>query len=85
MAAVNLAGCVLFGISALASFVVPATGSVVDLAAASGCTVLGALCFLIGSLMLIPRPGAEPPPPEVRQAQASPRPPTAANFMRSGG
>jgi hypothetical protein len=55
MAAVNLAGCVLFGISALASYVVPSTGSVLDLAAVNWCTALGALCFFIGALMLLPR------------------------------
>jgi hypothetical protein len=55
MAAVNLAGCVLFGISALASYVVPSSGSVLDLAAVNWCTALGALCFFIGALMLMPR------------------------------
>jgi hypothetical protein len=55
MAAVNLAGCVLFGISALASYVVPSTGSVLDLAAVNWCTALGALCFFVGALMLLPR------------------------------
>ena len=55
MAAINLAGCVLFAISAVASFVVPASGSVLDLAAANWTTSLGALCFLIGALMLLPR------------------------------
>jgi hypothetical protein len=54
MAAVNLAGCVLFGISALASYVVPSTGSVLDLAAVNWCTSLGALCFFVGALMLLP-------------------------------
>jgi hypothetical protein len=55
MAGVNLAGCVLFGISAIASYVVPSTGSVLDLAAVNWCTALGALCFFIGALMLLPR------------------------------
>jgi hypothetical protein len=55
MATVNLAGCVLFGISAVASYIVPSTGSVLDLAAANWCTALGALCFFIGALMLLPR------------------------------
>jgi hypothetical protein len=55
MADVNLAGCVFFGISAVASYVVPSTGSVLDLAAVNWCTALGALCFFIGALMLIPR------------------------------
>jgi hypothetical protein len=44
--AVNLLGCVFFGISAVAGYVVPASGSVVDLAAANWNTCLGAACFL---------------------------------------
>jgi hypothetical protein len=52
MAAVNLAGCVFFGISAVASYVVPSTGSVLDLAAANWTIALGAACFFAGSLML---------------------------------
>jgi hypothetical protein len=55
MAAVNLLGCVFFGISAVASYVVPTSGSVLDLAAVNWCTALGALCFFIGALMLLPR------------------------------
>jgi hypothetical protein len=55
MATVNLAGCVLFGISAVASYVVPSSGSVLDLAAVNWCTALGALCFFIGAVMLLPR------------------------------
>jgi hypothetical protein len=53
---VNLLGCVLFGISAIAGVVVPSSGSVLDLAAANISTSLGALCFLIcalGTLRLI--------------------------------
>ena len=52
MAGINLAGCVFFGISAVASYVVPETGSILDLAAANWNTALGALCFLVGALML---------------------------------
>ena len=44
--AVNLLGCVFFGISAVAGYVVPSSGSVVDLAAANWNTSLGAACFL---------------------------------------
>lgn len=51
-AATNLAGCILFGISAIASYVVPSTGSVLALAPANFCTSLGALCFLIGAVLL---------------------------------
>jgi hypothetical protein len=52
MAAVNLAGCVFFGISAIASYVVPSSGSVLNLAAANWTTALGAACFFAGALML---------------------------------
>lgn len=52
MAGINLAGCIFFGISAIASYIVPETGSILDLAAANWNTALGALCFFIGALML---------------------------------
>jgi YrhK-like protein len=64
MAAVNLLGCVLFGISAIVSFVVPSTGSMLDLAAVNWCTALGALCFFIGAVMLLPRRQGVPRPKE---------------------
>jgi hypothetical protein len=48
--AVNLLGCVFFGISAVAGYVVPSTGSVLDLAAANVNTSLGAACFLACAL-----------------------------------
>jgi hypothetical protein len=54
MAAVNLAGCILFGISAVASYVVPSSGSILDLAAANWTTGLGAACFFAGALMILP-------------------------------
>jgi hypothetical protein len=53
IAAVNLAGSLAFGVSALASYVVPATGDVLALAAANCTTVLGALCFLVGAVLLL--------------------------------
>ena len=39
---------------ALAGYVVASTGSALDLAAANSWTALGALCFLVGSLLLLP-------------------------------
>ena len=54
IAAVNLLGCVFFGISAIAAYVVPATGSVVDLAGANAFTALGGLCFFVGAVLLLP-------------------------------
>jgi hypothetical protein len=62
MAAVNLTGCVLFGISAVASYVVPSSGSALDLAAANWTTALGAACFFAGALMLLPQHAEEPHP-----------------------
>ena len=44
--AVNLLGCIFFGISAIAGHVVPSTGSMLDQAAANWNTALGAACFL---------------------------------------
>jgi hypothetical protein len=53
IAAINLAGCVFFAISTVASYVVPKTGTALDLGAANWTTGLGALCFLIGSILLV--------------------------------
>ncbi len=47
---VNLLGCIFFGISAIAGYVVPSSGSIVDLAAANWNTSLGAACFLACAL-----------------------------------
>jgi hypothetical protein len=43
---INLLGCVLFGIAAVAGYVVPSSGSVLDLSAANWSTAAGAACFL---------------------------------------
>jgi hypothetical protein len=53
---VNLLGCVFFGIAAVAGYVVPSTGSVVELAAANFNTAAGAACFLACALgaLLVP-------------------------------
>jgi hypothetical protein len=58
IAVVNLAGSVAFGVSAIASFVVPKTGSILDLGAANFTTALGALGFLIGALLLVRESGS---------------------------
>jgi YrhK-like protein len=60
IATVNFAGCILFGISAIAGYVVPKTGDVLDLAAANVTTSLGALCFLVGAVLLISSEAGEP-------------------------
>ena len=48
--AVNLLGCIFFGISAVAGYVVPSSGSMLDLAAVNWNTSLGAACFLACAL-----------------------------------
>jgi len=48
--AVNLLGCIFFGISAVAGYLVPATGSLINQAAANWNTALGAACFLACAL-----------------------------------
>jgi hypothetical protein len=47
---INLLGCIFFGISAIAGYVVPSSGSMIDLAAANWNTSLGAACFLACAL-----------------------------------
>jgi hypothetical protein len=66
IAVVNLAGCILFGISTVGGYVLPSTGDALNLLAANAGTALGALCFLIGALMLLPEisPAASPSPPQ---------------------
>jgi hypothetical protein len=48
--AVNLLGCTFFGISAIAGYVVPSTGSMLSQAACNWNTALGAACFLVCAL-----------------------------------
>jgi peptidoglycan/LPS O-acetylase OafA/YrhL len=43
---INLLGCIFFGISAVAGYLVPSTGDLLSLAAANWNTALGAACFL---------------------------------------
>jgi hypothetical protein len=50
----NLVGSVAFGVSALAAYVNPVTGQVHNPARASTQTLIGAACFFIGALLLLP-------------------------------
>jgi hypothetical protein len=63
--AVNLLGCVFFGIAAISGYVLPADGSMFHQAAANLTTCAGAACFLACAL------GARP----ARQRPAETRPP----------
>ncbi|MGB7051608.1 MAG: hypothetical protein WBG41_08575 [Acidimicrobiales bacterium] len=50
----NLLGSVAFGVSAVASYVVPATGQLRNLERSNLGTFVGALCFLLGAVLLLP-------------------------------
>ena len=67
--AVNLLGCIFFGISAVAGYVVPSTGSMLDLAAANWNTCLGAACFLACALATL-RTGHTMKSPRLRRLRA---------------
>jgi hypothetical protein len=50
----NFAGSVAFGISAIASYIVPDTGELLDAAASSSWTFIGAACFFFAAYLLWP-------------------------------
>jgi len=50
----NMLGSILFMASALASFVLPATGELINSQISLVGTLLGALCFLIGAILMFP-------------------------------
>lgn len=51
---INMAGSVFFMASALGSYVLPSTGDLIDVPLAVGGTLLGALCFLLGAVLILP-------------------------------
>ena len=55
IAVLNMVGSVFFGISAVGAWVVPATDEALNSAWANGGTFLGAVCFLIGAWLVIPK------------------------------
>ena len=52
--AANMLGSIAFGVSAVAAYVVPATGDVWNDELSNLGTLLGAVCFLVGAIMLLP-------------------------------
>jgi hypothetical protein len=50
----NLVGSIAFGVSAVAAYVVPATGELRDAERSNLGTFVGAVCFFIGALLLLP-------------------------------
>jgi threonine/homoserine/homoserine lactone efflux protein len=66
----------LFMISALASFVLPGTGELINSWVSIAGTLLGALCFLIGAILMFPAwrhavPAAQPSHPESQNRRRS--------------
>ena len=55
IAALNMVGSVFFGLSAVGAYVSPSTGDVLSMRWSNGGTLLGALCFLTGAMLLVPR------------------------------
>jgi hypothetical protein len=54
IAVANLLGSVAFGVSAVAAYVVPASGDVWNAEVSNLGTLVGAICFLIGAILLLP-------------------------------
>jgi hypothetical protein len=54
IAALNYVGSILFMLSAIASFVLPTTGEVLNTAIVNTGTFLGAVCFFVGAYLLLP-------------------------------
>jgi hypothetical protein len=50
----NLLGSVAFGFAAVASYVVPSTGRMVDVTVVNLGTAIGAACFLVAAALLLP-------------------------------
>jgi hypothetical protein len=51
---VNMLGSIFFGISAIGATVIPSTGLVLNTFLVNMGTFLGAICFLIGAILLLP-------------------------------
>jgi hypothetical protein len=50
----NMVGSIFFMASALAGFILPSTGEVINTRVTVAGTLLGAVCFLIGAALLLP-------------------------------
>ena len=59
--AANLAGSVAFGLSALAAVVLPTTGEPLNLAIVNAGTFVGAVCFLVGAIIVMVAAGHPEP------------------------
>lgn len=51
----NMLGSIFFGLSAVGAYVVPSTNELLNARWSNGGTFLGAVCFLVGAWLVIPR------------------------------
>ena len=54
IAALNLLGSVAFGVSAVASYILPTTGEPASVLLTNLGTFVGAICFFVGAALLLP-------------------------------
>lgn len=54
IALLNLAGSIAFGVSAVAGYINPSTGQLLNAVRSNRGTFIGAVCFLVGALFLLP-------------------------------
>jgi hypothetical protein len=54
IASANMVGSIAFGISAIAAYVLPSSGEVLNASVANGFTFLGGVLFFVGAVMLLP-------------------------------
>jgi hypothetical protein len=60
----NLIGSVAFGVSAVAGYISPATGQLTNAERSNLGTFVGAVCFFVGALLLLPERTEKPEPNE---------------------
>jgi hypothetical protein len=60
--ALNLVGSIAFGVSAVTGYIVPSTGQIRNVELSNLGTFVGALCFLVGAVLLLPERTAGSPP-----------------------
>jgi len=55
ISSLNMVGSIFFGFSAIGAYVVPASEALLNARWANGGTLLGAVCFLVGAWLVVPR------------------------------
>jgi hypothetical protein len=55
----NLTGSIAFGVAAIAAFVLPTTGELLNITLVNIGTFVGAVCFFIGAYLLLPESSSE--------------------------